>query len=268
MPNFRLLVEYDGTDLEGWQIQPGPARTVQGALAAALEQITGVSVTVTGAGRTDAGVHAEGQVANAMFATRLAPADLQRALNALLPRDVAVREVARVPDAFHARRHARSKRYVYRLWTAPTRSPLRDRRSLWVRSSLDLEAMREAGRALVGTHDFASFRGVGSAVRSSVRTLLRLEIRGQLGGEVLLDFEGTGFLRHMVRNLVGTLLEVGEGPSDARCDARPDSRRGTAARPGRRLPRGASRWSVSTTISHSNPGAWSQNGLTARGPLG
>ena len=211
MPNFRLLVEYDGTDFEGWQIQPGPARTVQGALAAALEHITGVSVTVTGAGRTDAGVHAEGQVANARIATRLAPVDLQRALNAVLPRDVAVREVAWVPDGFDARRHARSKRYVYRLWTGASRSPLRERRSLWVRSSLDLEAMREAGRALVGTHDFTSFRGAGSAVCGSVRTLLRLEIRGQLGGEVLLDFEGTGFLRHMVRNLVGTLLEVGRG---------------------------------------------------------
>ena len=211
MPNFRLLVEYDGTDLEGWQIQPGPARTVQGVLVAALERIAGAAVTVTGAGRTDAGVHAEGQVANVMLATRLAPAELQRALNALLPRDVAVREVAVVPDAFHARRHAHSKLYVYRLWTGTTRSPLRERTSLWVRPSLDLEAMREASQALVGTHDFASFRGAGSGVRSSVRTLSRVEIRGQLGGEVALDFEGTGFLRHMVRNLVGTLLEVGRG---------------------------------------------------------
>ena len=211
MPNFRLLVEYDGTDLEGWQIQPGPARTVQGVLVAALERITGAAVTVNGAGRTDAGVHAEGQVASASFATRLAPAELQRALNALLPRDVAVREVGLVPDAFHARRHARSKLYVYRLWTGTSRSPLCERTSLWVRPSLDLEAMREAGQALVGSHDFASFRGVGSAVRSSVRTLSRVEIRGQLGGEVALDFEGTGFLRHMVRNLVGTLLEVGRG---------------------------------------------------------
>ena len=220
MPNFRLLVEYDGTDLEGWQIQPGPARTVQGVLVAALERITGAAVTVNGAGRTDAGVHAEGQVASASFATRLAPAELQRALNALLPRDVAVREVGLVPDAFHARRHARSKLYVYRLWTGTSRSPLRERTSLWVRPSLDLEAMREAGQALVGSHDFASFRGVGSAVRSSVRTLTRVEIRGQLGGEVALDFEGTGFLRHMVRNLVGTLLEVGRG------------RRASAAMPG------------------------------------
>lgn len=211
MPNFRLLVEYDGTDLAGWQIQPGPARTVQGALVVALERITGTAVTVTGAGRTDAGVHAEGQVASVMLDTRLEPAELQRALNALLPRDIAVREVARAPDAFHALRDARSKLYVYRLWTNPSRSPLRERTSLWVRSALDLEAMREAGHALVGTHDFASFRGVGSSVRSSVRTLLRVDVSGALGGEVAMDFEGTGFLRHMVRNLVGTLLEVGKG---------------------------------------------------------
>jgi len=211
VPNFRLLVEYDGTDLEGWQIQPEPARTVQGLLVATLARITGVAARVNGAGRTDAGVHAEGQIANTSVATRLGAGELQRALNALLPLDVAVREVAVVPDSFHARRDAHSKLYVYRLWTGLARSPLRERNSLWIPAPLDLDAMRAAALGLIGTHDFSSFRAAGSAVIGSVRTLSRVEIRGERGGEVALDFEGTGFLRYMVRNLVGTLLEVGRG---------------------------------------------------------
>jgi tRNA pseudouridine38-40 synthase len=211
VPNYRLLVEYDGTAFEGWQLQPGGARTVQGALEAALRPVAGGAVRVHGAGRTDAGVHALGQVANAHLARSLPPEVMVRALNAALPRDVAVRAAALVPEHFHARRDARRKRYLYRLWTAPARSPLRDRISLWVPQPLDLAAMRAAAAALCGTHDFASFRAAGSAAPTSVRTLWGLEIAGEAGGEVSLAFEGDGFLRHMVRNLVGTLLEVGRG---------------------------------------------------------
>ncbi|RIL07055.1 MAG: tRNA pseudouridine(38-40) synthase TruA [Proteobacteria bacterium] len=211
MPNLRLVVEYDGTDFEGWQRQPRGARTVQGALEAAIAAVTGCSAGVHGAGRTDAGVHAQGQVANVQLATRLAAPELRRALNAVLPRDVAVVRADVVGDAFHARRDALSKLYVYRLWTGVARSPLRDRTSLWVRAPHDLVAMREAAAALQGTHDFASFQGAGSAARSTVRTLARAELRGVWGGEVELAFEGPGFLRHMVRNLVGTLLDVGRG---------------------------------------------------------
>jgi tRNA pseudouridine38-40 synthase len=209
--NFALVIEYDGTEFAGWQVQAEGARTVQGVLAAALQSITGEVATLHGAGRTDAGVHAEGQVAHVVLATRLAPAVLCRALGALLPRDVAVRRVVAVPAAFHARRDARSKLYRYRLWTGPTRSPLRDRTSLWVPGALEVGAMRAAAQALLGTHDFTSFRASGSAVPTSVRSLTRAEVAGAFGGEVALDFEATGFLRHMVRNLVGTLLEVGQG---------------------------------------------------------
>ncbi len=211
MPTFALVIEYDGTDFAGWQAQPGGNRTVQGVLGDALRSITGAAVVLHGAGRTDAGVHAEGQVAHVALTTRLAPEALRRALGALLPKDVAVLRVLAVPDAFHARRDARSKLYRYRLWTGPTRSPLRERNSLWIRAALDLEAMRAAARDLVGTHDFSSFRAAGSAVPTSVRTLICATINGNCGGEVALDFEATGFLRHMVRNLVGTLLEVGQG---------------------------------------------------------
>jgi tRNA pseudouridine38-40 synthase len=210
VPNFRFRIEYDGTGFAGWQLQPA-ARTVQGVLEAAVAAIAGARVAVHGAGRTDAGVHALGQVANARLETALAPGTLREALNANLPRDVAVCAVAVAPDGFHARRDARAKQYVYRLWTGPVRSPLRDRTSLWVRRPLDLAAMRAAAAAFVGTHDFASFRAAGSPVPTSVRTLHRIEIAGEPGGDVALDFLGSGFLRHMVRNLVGTLLEVGCG---------------------------------------------------------
>lgn len=209
MANFRLVIEYDGTEFEGWQLQPGGARTVQGAIEAALARVVGAAVGVHGAGRTDAGVHALGQVANVHLDTALDPATLRDALNAGLPRDVAVREVALAPEAFHARRDARAKHYAYRLWTGAVRSPLRDRMSLWVRRPLDLAAMRAAAAGLVGTHDFTSFRAAGSSVATSVRTLHAVTIDGAAGGEVVLRFEGSGFLRHMVRNLVGTLLEVG-----------------------------------------------------------
>lgn len=208
---FGLVIEYDGTEFAGWQVQPDGARTVQGVVAEALTSITGEPATLHGAGRTDAGVHAEGQVAHVALTTRLAPGELRNALGALLPRDVAVRCVVAVPDAFHARRDARSKLYRYRLWTGSARSPLRDRTSLWVRGALDLGAMQAAAQHVVGTHDFTSFRAAGSAVPTSVRTITRAAVAGTRGAEVTLDFEATGFLRHMVRNLVGTLLEVGRG---------------------------------------------------------
>jgi len=207
--NWKLILEYDGSDFAGWQRQPGARRTVQGALEEAFARVSGDAVAVHGAGRTDAGVHAEAQVANAQLATRLDAPALHAALNAVLPRDVAVRELAVAPAGFHARRDARSKRYVYRLWTAPVRSPLRDRRSLWVRRPHDLTAMREAASLLVGRRDFATFQAAGSSVRSTVRWLERVEIEGSWGGAVEIAFEADGFLRHMVRNMVGTLLEVG-----------------------------------------------------------
>lgn len=210
MPNHRLDVEYDGTDFAGWQEQPG-ARTVQGVLEAAFLVVTGAATDVHGAGRTDAGVHAEGQVAHARVATRLDPQTLRRALNGVLPRDVAVRALVVAPDAFHARRSARSKLYRYRLWTGATRSPLRERTALWVRGPRDLAAMRAFAAALVGRHDFASFQAAGSAAGPTVRTLARCEILGAWGGDVAIELEGDGFLRHMVRNVVGTLLEVGRG---------------------------------------------------------
>ena len=208
---WRLVLEYDGTDFAGWQRQPGAVRTVQGVLEDAFARVSDGAVVVTGAGRTDAGVHAQGQVASVRAATRLDPVALHRALNALLPRDVAVCSLAPAPDSFHARRASRSKRYVYRLWAHPIRSPLRERFELWVREPLDLVALREASTRLVGTHDFASFCAAGSEVRTTRRTVSRAEWQGAVPGALWFSIEGPGFLRHMVRNLVGSLLEVARG---------------------------------------------------------
>ena len=211
MPTFRLTLEYDGTDFAGWQSQAQGERTVQATLAAALAEIAGTPVRVTGAGRTDAGVHAEGQVAAATLETRLDAETLQRALNAHLPRDLGVVACALARDGFDPRREATGKLYRYAVWNGSAPSPLRRRRFHHVREALDLAAMQAAARALCGRHDFASFQAAGSAITETTRTLHRVEVAGASGAEILFALEGDGFLRHMVRNVVGTLLEIGAG---------------------------------------------------------
>lgn len=211
MPTFRLTLEYDGTDFAGWQSQRQGERTVQDTLAAALAEIAGERVRVLGAGRTDAGVHAEGQVAAASFATRLDAGTLARALNAKLPADLAVVAASLAAEGFDPRREANRKLYRYSLWNGAAPSPLRRRRFHHVREPLDVAAMAGAAAALVGRHDFASFRATGSRVGSTVRSLARASVEGEARGEIRFELEGDGFLRHMVRNLVGTLLEVGTG---------------------------------------------------------
>lgn len=211
MPTFRLTLEYDGSEFAGWQSQAQGERTVQATLAAALAEIAGEPVRVTGAGRTDAGVHAEGQVAAAVLETRLDAATLLRAVNAHLPRDVAVVGCALARDGFDPRREATGKLYCYAVWNAQVASPLRRRRFHHVPAPLDVAGMKEAAAHLVGRHDFASFQATGSGVTDTVRTLTRVELAGAAGAELAFSFEGDGFLRHMVRNVVGTLLEVGAG---------------------------------------------------------
>lgn len=215
MPNYCLLVEYAGEGFAGWQIQAAGARTVQGCLADALEQISGERVAVMGSGRTDAGVHAEAQVASFFLEREMEPGKLQRALNGVLPREIAVRAVREVDPAFDALRSARGKRYRYRIWNHPVRSPLRAARFAHIPQALDLAAMARAAESLVGEHDFRSFQAAGSGAKTSVRRLDRLEILGSPGGEVEVVAAGSGFLRYMVRNLVGTLLEVGLGRRSA-----------------------------------------------------
>jgi tRNA pseudouridine38-40 synthase len=203
---YAARVEYDGTDFAGFQVQPG-ARTVQGELEAALAKISGESlVKVVAAGRTDAGVHAQGQVI-AFTDPKGRPAkELARALDALLPEDVAIREVRRVSAEFNPRYAARYREYRYTVWNGP-RSPLRERYALGVRDPLDTAAMERAGSALMGRHDFSAF---GVAHRQPVRTVHSVRVR-RTGSLVTIDVAADAFLRQMVRRIVAALLEVGHG---------------------------------------------------------
>jgi tRNA pseudouridine38-40 synthase len=211
---YRARVEYDGTDFAGFQVQPG-ARTVQGELEAALARISGGSrIRVAAAGRTDAGAHAIGQVI-AFTDPKGRPAqELARALDALLPEDVAIREVRRVPAGFHPRYAARYREYRYTVWNGP-RSPLRERYALGVRDPLDSAAMARAGSVLVGRHDFTAF---GVEHRQPVRTILWLRVRRN-GSLVTIDVAADAFLGQMVRRIVAALIEVGHGRMDEKAVA-------------------------------------------------
>ena len=203
---YRARVEYDGTDFAGFQLQPG-ARTVQGELEAALARLSdGQRVRVAAAGRTDAGVHARGQVIAFDFGGRLRRADLQRALDALLPRDVALRDLRRVGRGFQPRRAIR-REYRYSIWNGP-RSPLRERVAVGVRQRLDEAAMGRAGAVLVGRHDFRAFGGpVG---RHGVRTVDWIRVR-RAGSALTIDIAADAFLRQMVRAIAAALIRVGRG---------------------------------------------------------
>lgn len=215
MTRLRLTVEYEGTAFAGWQLQTDD-RTVQGALEEALRRVTSLQCRIHGAGRTDAGVHALGQVCHVDCETRLSCEELRRALNAVLPGDVAVLEVAQVPAGFDARRDVLRKRYLYRVLHRVAPSPLRRHVAWHVRPPLDLARMRRAAELLVGERDFEAFRGApggGPPPRVAVRKLERLDVLEE-GDEVHFVLEARSFQRHMVRNLVGTLVEVGRGSRD------------------------------------------------------
>ncbi len=211
--HFRLVVEYDGTDYCGWQIQPN-GRTLQGTLEDALSRLLGHPARVAAAGRTDAGVHAAGQVVTFRTERPLTAATVQRALNALTPADIAVRAVDVVAEDFDPRRAAHSRAYLYRVWNRPTASPFWRRYAWHLPLPLDLSAMAAAAAPLLGEHDFSSFRAAGCDARHPVRrvTVSRFEHDGDL---LCYQIEATAFLRHMVRNIVGTLVEVGRGQRPA-----------------------------------------------------
>lgn len=213
MALHRITLAYDGTDFEGWQRQARGARTVQGALESALARLAGGErVQVAGAGRTDAGVHALGQVASFALEREMEPAALLRALNALLPEDVRVLEAALAPAGFHARRSAVSKLYRYELDTGGVQLPTRRRLAGHVPWRLDEEAVAAAARLYVGRHDFASLASSGGSVKTTVRTVTRSEAVFLAGGGTLVyEVEADGFLRKMARSLVGGLIAAGRG---------------------------------------------------------
>lgn len=209
MPTFKLTIAYDGTDFVGWQRQPS-GLSIQSVLEDALTDLDGREVSVIGAGRTDAGVHARGQVATVTLARQIATDALIRATNIRLPGSVRIIEAAEVGDDFHARFHARTKRYRYRIWNADVLSPFERPYAWHVPMPLDAAAMAEAAATLTGTHDFAAFQGTGSDTLTTTRTITvsRVVAAEEL---VCYDAAGEGFLRHMVRNIVGSLVEVGRG---------------------------------------------------------
>jgi tRNA pseudouridine38-40 synthase len=207
--NIKLTVEYDGTNYHGWQIQNN-GETIQAILERALSTFFGGQIRVTGSGRTDAGVHALGQVANFHAQKEFDRYRLLRGLNALTPPDITVRDAEAVSDSFDARRDGRARVYEYHIINRPTPSPFYLRRAWHRHEPLDIDAMRSAIGCLPGEHDFSSFRAAGCDAAHPVRTIyhVTLEQRGEL---LVFYIEATAFLRHMVRNIVGTLVEVGQG---------------------------------------------------------
>lgn len=210
MRHIRIIVEYDGTDLCGWQRQAnGP--TVQAHLEDALAKLLGHTTAVTGASRTDAGVHARGQVATFRTARTIPLYGIRRALNTLLPYGIAIRDAAEVPDDFHARFSASGKHYRYTLLVRPDRAPRWHDRAWHHPEPLSIEAMAQAATTLVGEHDFAAFRAVGCSAATTVRRLDAIAITQPEPEVIAVDVRGNAFLRNMVRILVGTLVEVGGG---------------------------------------------------------
>jgi len=205
MTGYKIVLSYDGTDYCGWQIQPRK-RTIQGEVEAALARIFQKSVAVTGSGRTDAGVHALGQAASFRIDREKPEIEIFKALNALLPDDIRVASLEKVPAAFHARRDAKGKIYQYRIWTAREISPFAMRYVLHWPYPLNVSRMRAAAALFAREGDFTGFSS--NRILPPVRSVVRSELRKK-GDELIYTVEARGFLRYMVRTLVGTLLEVG-----------------------------------------------------------
>lgn len=210
MRNFKMIVEYDGTAYCGWQRQEN-GLTIQQVLEEAIQLITGEKVTVIGSGRTDAGVHALNQVAHFKSNSRLPVNNIYRGMNSVLPPDIVVKELEEVTDDFHAQHDVKSKVYVYKICNQRLR-PVLGRNYFWfIRFPLDLEVMRKAAQFLIGTHDFSCFCATGTHVKDRVRTIIDIEIKTCDDGLIEIKLESHGFLKYMVRNIIGTLVEVGRG---------------------------------------------------------
>lgn len=213
--NFKLTLQYDGTDFHGWQMQ-SDERTIQGEITRALTLLNRSPVVVHGSGRTDAGVHAEAQVASVHMSRDITSEKLVEALNGIISRDVRVIEATTVPDDFHARYSARSKTYTYRIFNSQVLSPFWSRYAVHERRGLDLSMMRRCAALFLGEHDWMAFSPIQPDLRDRVRTITNLEVcerydeRGQ-GSMLELTVSANGFLRYMVRCIAGTLMAAGRG---------------------------------------------------------
>lgn len=216
--NYKLLIQYDGTDFHGWQVQAN-ARTIQGELERVIGMLEDAPVKVAGSGRTDAGVHAEGQVANVRMRRAFLPDKLQNAINGNLWRDIRILKVEKAPDEFHARFSAKNKTYVYRIVNAPVMSPFWRRYAFHEPRPLDVGRMREASRLLLGEHDWTAFSSAQAEGEIRVRTVTDCVIDSRWdarAGAAVIEFyiSANGFLRYMVRSIMGTILEIGRGERD------------------------------------------------------
>ncbi len=217
--NFKLLIQYDGTDFHGWQVQENQ-RTVQGELERTLSLLEDAPIAVVGSGRTDAGVHAEGQVANIQLNRAFTPDKLRFAINGNLWRDVRILKVEKVADDFHARFSAKVKTYVYRVVNAPVVSPFWARYAHHEARPLDIGRMNEVARLFLGEHDWTAFSAARSDVEHRIRTVTEFRVESYWDTRAnasILEFRisANGFLRYMVRSIVGTMLEVGRGEKDS-----------------------------------------------------
>lgn len=214
--NYKLTIEYDGTRYEGWQRQSKTEQTIQGKIEKVLSRMTGKEIQIDGAGRTDAGVHAKGQVASVHLEPRWSEEEIREYLNQYLPDDIGIVKVQRVPERFHARLWATGKCYSYRIGTDSYKSVFDRKFRYPLGEKLDVEAMERAVQDLLGTHDFKSFCGNSRMKKSTVRTIDEIRIE-ESEHEVRLVYRGNGFLQYMVRILTGTLIEVGlhKRPADS-----------------------------------------------------
>lgn len=217
--NYKLLIQYDGTDFHGWQVQESD-RTIQGELERVVGMLEDAKVNVIGSGRTDAGVHAEGQVANVILQRSFEPQKLVAAINGNLWRDIRIMKAEKAPDEFHARFSAKQKTYLYRIVNAPVMSPFWRRFAHHEYKPLDLERMTRTSRFLLGEHDWTAFASAQADGESRVRNVIDFSISSHWDTRAsanILEFRITanGFLRYMVRSIIGTLIEVGRGEKDS-----------------------------------------------------
>ncbi len=216
MKNIKIIIEYEGTNYFGWQRQPeGP--TIQEVIENALQNITGENISLLGSGRTDSGVHALGQVANFKTESNIKAAEFQKGLNSTLPKDITILDAREVDLDFHAQHSAKSKIYIYKIFNSPHPSALLRKRSWYIPQPLELDQMEKPAEYLIGEHDFKAFAQSGTDLKTTVRTVLRAYIEQKDNNIIEFSIEATGFLKRMVRLIVGTMVQVGKGritPSD------------------------------------------------------
>ena len=208
--NLKIIIEYDGTNFHGWQRQKN-ARTIQGEIERTINSLTREKITLTGSGRTDAGVHAFAQTANFHCNSRLSPETLKKGINSLIDKDIVIKECIEVATSFHARFDAKSKTYNYRLLNSKNPAAIYRRYSWFIRKKLDIASMQSAIKHISGTHDFKSFEGKGSPKAHTVRNIMNANLEKNDNDHIVFEIEANGFLRFMVRNIIGTLVDVGLG---------------------------------------------------------